>query len=124
MKIACVDFADTSAKGLESGELVTTVGGQFIDSMFPFVLMYNRLAGTPLTEEAVEIPVNFITCTTASQFNDYMKYVHGDVFPYTADEVKALIKKFNPDASVETLKKWGSTFSIEEVKTRHAEFFK
>lgn len=123
VKIACVDFADTSAKGLESGELVTTIGGQFIDAMFPFVLIYNKLAGTPLSEKAVEIPVNFITCTTATQFNDYMKYVNGDVFPYTAEEVKSVIKKFNPNASVETLKQWASTYSIEEVKTRHAAFF-
>jgi ribose transport system substrate-binding protein len=123
VKIACVDFADTSEQGLESGELVTTVGGQFIDAMFPFVLIYNRLAGTPLTDEAVEIPVNFITCTTAQQFRDYMKYVNGDVFPYTADEVKSVIKKFNPDANADTLKKWASTYSIDEVKTRHAAFF-
>lgn len=122
--IACVDFSDTSAEGLESGELAITVGGQFIDSMFPFILMYNRLVGTPLSDKAVEIPVNFITCKTAAEFNDYMKYVHGDVFPWTADELKKLVKKFNPDATVDDLINMGKNYSVEEVKTRHAALFK
>ncbi len=122
--IACVDFSDTSAEGLESGELAITVGGQFIDSMFPFILMYNKLAGTPLSDKAVEIPVNFITCKTAAEFNDYMKYVHGDVFPWTADELKQLVKKFNPDATIDDLINMGKNYSVEEVKTRHADLFK
>lgn len=124
VKIACVDFSDMSEEGLASGELVTTVGGQFVDSMFVFIQMYNRLLGTPLSDKPVEIPVNFITCKTAGEFRDYMKYVHGDVWPWTADELKKFIKKYNPDATIDLLKEAAANFSVEDVKTRHASMFK
>lgn len=119
VKIACCDFSDNSLQGLESGQLACTVGGQYVDVVFPFVLLYNALTGTPLSEDKTEVHVNFITCKTAAEFQDYMTYLHGDTFCWTADELKQVLKAYNPDASAEDLVKMGSDFSVEDTIARH-----
>ena len=124
VKIACVDFSEKSLEGLKSGELAITIGGQFVDTLFPFLLMYNKLAGTPLSDKAEEIQVPLVECTTAQQFEDYMKYVNGSIWPWTADEAKAYVKKFNPNAKIGDLINAAASYSTENVKQRHAQWFK
>ena len=124
VKIGCLDFSDKSLEGLKSGELAITVGGQFVDILFPFLLMYNKLAGTPLSDKAEEIQVPMVECTTAQQFEDYMKYVNGDIWPWTADETKAFVKKFNPNAKIGDLVDAAASYSTANVKQRHAQWFK
>lgn len=124
VKIACVDFSDKSLAGLKDGELAITIGGQFVDTFFPFILMYNKLAGTPLSDKAEEIQVPLVECTTAQQFEDYMKYVNGSIWPWTADEAKAYVKKFNPNAKIGDLINAAASYSTENVKQRHAQWFK
>ncbi len=118
--VACVDFSDNTGDALADGDLSLTIGGQYVDVAYSFVLLYNALRGTPLAEEPVEIPVNFISAYTQEDFNNYMKYVHNDIFAYTADELKQVIKVFTPDATADQLFAMGSTFGIEDCKTRHA----
>ena len=119
--VACVDFSDNTGEALANEDLSLTIGGQYVDVAYSFVLLYNALRGTPLAEEPVEIPVNFISAYTQEDFDNYMKYVHNDIFAYTADELKQVIKAFNPDATAEQLFAMGSSFSIEDCKTRHAD---
>lgn len=122
--VACVDFSDTTGEALADGDLSLTIGGQYVDVAYSFILLYNALRGTPLASEPVEVPVNFISAYNAQEFDDYMTYVHNDIFAYTADEIKSMIKVFNPDASADQLLKMGATFSIEDCKTRHADLMK
>ena len=77
-----------------------------------------------MAAEPVEVPVNFISAYTAQDFDDYMKYVHNDIFAYTADEIRSMIKVFNPNATADDLFKMGASFSIEDCKTRHADLLK
>ena len=124
VKIACLDFSEKSLEGLKSGELAITVGGQFVDTVFPFLLMYNKLVGTPLSDKAEEIQIPMVECTTAQQFEDYMKYVNGSIWPWTADETKAFVKKFNPNAKIGDLVDAAASYSTANVKARHAQWFK
>ncbi len=118
VKIAFCDLSDNCEASLESGETTLAVGGQYVDVVFPFVLIYNALEGTPL--DKVEVPVNFIYCRSGQDFRDYMTYLHDDgVYAYDADEVKALIKSNNPDASSDTLLEMGASYSIEDAIERH-----
>ena len=107
-----------------NGDLSLTIGGQYVDVAYSFILLYNALRGTPLASEPVEVPVNFISAYNAQEFDDYMKYVHNDIFAYTADEIKSMIKVFTPDANADQLLKMGAAFSIEDCKTRHADLLK
>ena len=85
---------------------------------FTFTMMYNALQGNPL--EKVSVPVNFITCKTAEEFDNYANYLHADgVYCWTADELKNVIVSFNPEAKAETLVEMGATYSTEDTMARH-----
>jgi hypothetical protein len=57
------------------------------------------------------------------EFDQYLKYVDGDIPPYSGDEIKALIKKFNPDASLDLYEQYGKAYSIQDVVERHKDLF-
>ena len=108
IKIAFCDFSENCQQSLESGETVLAVGGQYVDVVFPFLMIFKTLEGTPL--DKVEVPVNFIYCRTGEEFSDYMEYLHKDnVYAYTVDELKEV-------ESSEQLLEMGLTYSIEDTK--------
>lgn len=122
VEIAFIDFSENIQEGLESGFISSAVGGQYVDILFPFVFMYNVFEGTPLSDEKVEVPVNFITCNTGEEFVNYMTYLHADgVYAWNTDEIKQVMKKYNPDATADDLLKMGASYSVEDVMTRHGE---
>lgn len=119
VKIAFCDLSDNCEETLEDGTTTLAVGGQYVDVLFPFVLIYNALEGNPM--EKVSIPVNFIYCSSGQDFRDYMTYLHDDgVYAYNADEISKLIVSKNPDATSEMLVNMGATYSTEDAKERHS----
>lgn len=120
IKIAFCDLSENCQDGLDSGDVVCAIGGQYVDIVFPFIFMYNTLEGTPLSDEKVEVPVNFITCKTGEDFSNYMTYLHDNgVYAWTTEELKQVIKTYNPEATAEDLVKMGSDYSIEDTMERH-----
>ena len=120
VQIAFCDLSENCQEGLDSGEVVCAIGGQYVDIVFPFILMLNTLEGEPLSDEKVEIPVNFITCKTGEEFSNYMTYLHEDgVYAWDIDELKQVIKTYNKDANVEDLIQMGADYSIEDTMARH-----
>ena len=119
IKIAFCDLSDNCEETLENGTTTLAVGGQYVDVVFPFVLIYNALEGHPM--EKVSIPVNFIYCASGQDFRDYMTYLHNDgVYAYDADEVSKLIVSKNPDATSDMLLDMGKSYSIKDTMKRHA----
>ena len=118
VKIAFVDLSENCGEYLESGDVVCAIGGQYVDVVFPFIFMYNALNGTPL--EKTEVPVNFITCKTAEEFENFENYLNADgVYCWTAEELEDVIVKYNPDATSDTLLEMGANYSTEETMERH-----
>ena len=118
VKIAFVDLSETCGEALASGTTVCAIGGQYVDIVFPFIMMYNALNGTPL--EKTEVPVNFITCKTAEEFENFETYLNNDgVYCWTAEELEDVIVKYNPDASADTLLEMGANYSTEDTMQRH-----
>lgn len=116
VKIAFCDLSENCGTSLESGDTTLAVGGQYVDVVFPFVLIYNALEGHAL--EKVEIPVNFIYCYSGEDFDNYMTYLHNDgVYAYTSDEIAPLLEE---GASSDTLLEMGATYSSEDAQARHA----
>ncbi|MFA9464582.1 MAG: sugar ABC transporter substrate-binding protein [Velocimicrobium sp.] len=118
VKIAYCDFSENCQQSLDSGETVCSIGGQYVDVVFPFVLLYNALEGTPL--DKVEVPVNFIVCQSGDEFSDYMTYLHNDgVYAFTTDEIDTVIGSKNAEASSQDLLKMGANYSVEDTIARH-----
>ncbi|OYP46374.1 hypothetical protein CG709_03710, partial [Lachnotalea glycerini] len=120
VKIAFCDLSENCQDSLNSGDTVCAIGGQYVDVVFPFVLLYNALEGNPL--DKVEVPVNFIICKSGQEFSDYMTYLHNDGgYAWTTDEIDKVIKSKNSAATSADLLKMGSSYSIEDTIARHGE---
>lgn len=116
VKIAFCDLSENCGASLNSGDTTLAVGGQYVDVVFPFVLIYNALEGHAM--DKVEIPVNFIYCYNGEDFDNYMTYLHNDgVYAYTEEEIAPLLQE---GASSDTLLQMGATYSSEDAKERHS----
>lgn len=122
--LATIDIGEGTGDKLASGELGWIAGGQFPTTGIGFAILYNAMVGTPINdtpEKTIYRP--FMVLQSKEDYDNYMKYVEGDIPPYTGEEVKALIKKFNPDASLELLQEYGDKYSIDDVVSRHKDLF-
>lgn len=123
--LATIDIGEGTGEKLESGELGWIAGGQFPTTGIAFALLYNAMVGTPINdnpEKTIYRP--FMVLQSKEDYDNYMKYVQGDIPPYTGDEIKALIKKFNPEASLDLINQYGADYGIDDVVARHKDLFK
>lgn len=119
--LATIDIGEGTGDKLESGELGWIAGGQFPTTGIAFAILYNAIIGTPIHEEPEKtIYRPFMVLQSKEDYDNYMKFVEGDIPPYTGDEIKALIKKFNSEASMNLLQEYGGAYGIEDVVERHA----
>ncbi len=118
---ATIDIGQGTGERLASGDLGWIGGGQFPTSGIAFSLLYNAITGNKILDNPEKaLYRNFMTLQSEEDYNNYVKFVEGDIPPYTSGEIKALIKAFNPDASIELYNLYNSTYSIEDVVARHA----
>lgn len=123
VKLGTVDIGEGALEALENGSVSALMGGHAIDVVFSLVNAYNYLTGHPLSEEPANFLLNYIVVDSAEVYEEYLKYVDGDVFPYTKEELQQFMPYYNPDATYEDLQAAISAWSIEDVKTRHADMF-
>lgn len=122
--LATIDIGEGTGEKLESGELGWIAGGQFPTTGIAFAVLYNAMVGTPINdtpEKTIYRP--FMVLQSKENYDNYMKFVEGSIPPYTGDEIKALIKKFNPKASLELIHEYGDNYSIDDVVSRHKDLF-
>lgn len=123
VKLGTIDIGEGALEALENEYVDVLLGGHAIDAVYSMVNAYNYLTGTPLSEEPSNFLLNYMVIDSAETYADYLQYVDGDVFPYTVDEFKTVMKYYNPDATYEDLQAMISAWSVEDVKTRHADLF-
>ena len=85
------------------------------------MLMVNKLAGTPLSDTCETINLNFVNLESAEDAENYYTYVEGDGFPYNEEEIRNMVKYFNPDMTIDELRSIADAYSVDDVMTRHAE---
>ena len=89
--------------------------------LFSYMLMVNKLAGTPLSDTCETINLNFVNLESAEDAENYYTYVEGDGFPYNEEEIRNMVKYFNPDMTIDELRSIADAYSVDDVMTRHAE---
>lgn len=120
VKLATIDIGEGTGERLEAGDLSWIAGGQFPTTGIAFTLVYNALNGDKILEDTTKtLYRNFMVIQSKEEYDQYVKYVEGPIPPYSGDELKALIKKFNPDASEELYNKYAEEYTIEDVVERH-----
>ncbi|MFR8169963.1 MAG: sugar ABC transporter substrate-binding protein [Marvinbryantia sp.] len=119
VKVACVDFIADLDKYIAEGAIDAISGGHFVDPLFSYILMVNKLAGTPLSETCETINLNFVNLESPEDAVNYYTYVEGDEYPYNAEEIRSMVKYFNPDMTIEKLKEIADAYSVDDVVARH-----
>ena len=120
IKLATVDIEETSREDVERGALHVIAGGQFPDPVMCFIPVYNAVTGSPMTDEPFVLNGKNLFLETEEDFENYAKYIDGDVFPYTFDELKEYLRVYNPDATFEEFADFYAKYDIDEVVERHA----
>lgn len=121
VKLAAVDISESTGDYFDNGTLVSIAGGQYGTTMVGFALLYNYLNdGTRIiSDTAVTLRRPFIEVKNSKEFQDYLKYVDGNVPVYTVDEIAAMIHGFNPEASFKTFTKAAEDYSLADIVARH-----
>ncbi len=123
--LATFDIGKGTDERLERGDLGWIAGGQAPTSGIAFSLLYNAITGTKILEDTTQpLYRNFLILQSVEDYNNYVKYAEGDIPAYTGDEIKALIKAFNPDAGIALYEEYNSNYSIDDIVERHADLFK
>ena len=119
VKVACIDFISDLDKYIEEGAIDAISGGHFVDPLFSYMLMVNKLTGTPLSDNCEQIDPNFINLQSPDDARNYYKYCEGDSYPYNEEEIRSMVKYFNPDMTIDKLKEIAAAYSIDDVVSRH-----
>lgn len=119
VKVACIDFISDLDKYIEEGAIDAISGGHFVDPLFSYMLMVNKLTGTPLSDNCEQIDLNFINLQSPEDARNYYKYCEGDSYPYNEEEIRSMVKYFNSDMTIDKLKEIAAAYSIDDVVSRH-----
>lgn len=123
VKMGSVDITETTGEYFDNGTLAYVAGGQYGSVMVALALLYNHLAdGTDIISNTMEpMTRDYIVINNAEQFADYLYCVDGKVPVYTGEEIKNMIHFFNGEANYDTIQAINDQYSIEDIKTRHAD---
>ncbi len=119
VKFAGLELFDTAWEGFKAQKISSLAGGNYVDPLFSFLLLYNYLAGTPLSDKPVEIKLNFMQFNNSEDIDNYFMYCQGTEFPYNINEIKQMIKYYNPNMTAHELKEIAARYSIYDVMGRH-----
>lgn len=120
VKVACIDFISDLDKYMEEGAIDAISGGHFVDPLFSYMLMVNKLAGTPLSDTHETIKVNFVNLESPEDAVNYYTHIEGGTYPYNEEEIRNMVKYFNPDMTIDELKEIADKYSVSDVVERHS----
>ena len=86
------------------------------------VILVNKVLGTPINEEGPTIIITpYLELTSSEEAAEYTEYFLGDTPIYTKEEInEKMIKKTNPEVSVDYINELLKTFSVADVVARHS----
>ncbi|NTV90669.1 MAG: sugar ABC transporter substrate-binding protein [Clostridiales bacterium] len=119
IKFGGLELFDSAGTAFKEQKIHSLACGNYVDPLFSFVLLYNYLAGTPLSDKPVEIKLNFMQIDNSKDIENYYKYCQSTEFPYNIDEIRLMIKYYNPDMTAHELKAIAARYSIYDVMGRH-----
>lgn len=116
--ISCTDRSDSAGMLFEEGMLGFCNAGDQVDAGLMVVPALNALTGN--YEGPVYLYPPYIQMRSVEDCEGYTKWVDGDLPPFTADELRAYIKVYNPEATNESYKAYvESEFNLESIAARH-----
>lgn len=122
VKVGTFDAFEGMDEAFESGYLVYVAGGVGIESRFDFVVLYNAVDGTPLSDDLVVLNMSEIEVKSAQDCKNYSQYIDNpDHQIFTAEEIRNMCRRYNPDATLEDIQSYIDQYSLEWVVERAAQ---
>lgn len=122
VKVGTFDAFEGMDEAFESGYLVYVAGGVGIESLFDFVVLYNAVDGTPLSDDLVVLNMSEIEVKSAQDCKNYSQYIDNpDHQIFTAEEIRNMCRRYNPDATLEDIQSYIDQYSLEWVVERAAQ---
>lgn len=122
VKVGTFDAFEGMDEAFESGYLVYVAGGVGIESLFDFVVLYNAVDGTPLSDDLVVLNMSEIEVKSAQDCKNYSQYIDNpDHQIFTAEEIRNMCRRYNTDASLEDIQSYIDQYSLEWVVERAAQ---
>ncbi len=125
VKLATVDISESTGDYFDNGTLVSIAGGQYGTTMIGFAILYNYLHdGTRIIPDtSVTLRRPFVEVKSSEEYEQYLNYVDSTIPVYTADEIAAMIRGFNPEVTFETFTKAADGYSLADIVSRHSDSF-
>ena len=123
VKYGRIDCEAGMGEYIDEGMLHVVYGcQQQIDPLIGAVILVNKVIGTPIEEEGPTVIITpYLPVTTSQEAADFTTYFL-DSNIYTPEEIaQTMIKFYNPDVTHEYMDELLANFSVDEVKTRHAQ---
>ncbi len=122
IKLAACDFVEGAQTAMEEGWMGVVYGGQHVpNGVFSTALVIDALQnGGRFSEKPLELTIDLTWVYSAEDYNDYWKYIAGDIPIFTAEELnEKVLLSGNPDLTVDDLIELASNYSLEDVRERH-----
>lgn len=122
IKVGTFDTFEGMEAAFESGYLVYVAGGDGIESLFDFCVLYNAVDGTPLSDGTVIFKTTQIEVKSYEDSISYSKYINNPNYQlFTKEEIQGMCKRYNEEASVELVNDYVNNFTLEWVIERSGE---
>jgi len=118
IRITASDFGPDVKESLERQEIASMSGGHWTDAFFTFMLLYNYVDGTPLSNKSETITMEPLYLSSVEDAEDYQKWCL-DSPPYNEEEIKNMTVRYNKDFSIDDLRRIAASYSLEDVIARH-----
>ena len=116
IKIGSFDTFKGMEEGFAEGWLTVLAGGIEIQSLFDFVLLFNAVDGTPLSDTYTVLQQKFIYITSLEDCENYAKYISNpNHMIYDKDTIRSMAKRYNKDATLDTMYALMDEYSLESV---------
>lgn len=117
--VASFDTVQDTKTAFENEILVAETCGSQADALFAFMILYNELQGTPLSDEPIELFSNYVYIKNTEQAAKYDEYWSYDTYQlYSEEEIKNMTKVYNPDLTLDQFKEIVSAYGYEDVLGR------
>ena len=118
-KYGCFDTFDGMKEVFESGYLGVVCGGQAPACVYLFSMLYNAMDGHKMTETGEELLMTYMFIRSAEEAQNFLDYIDNpEVAIYTADELKNMTVRHNPDFTWEKLQKVMSEYTYENIMSK------
>ena len=118
-KYACFDTYDGMVDSFKSGYLAVVCGGQAPACIYLFSMLYNAMDGHRLTQSGEELLMTYMFIRSAEEAQDFLDYIDNpDVDLYSADEIRNMTVRYNPDFSWDALQPVMTDYTYENIMAK------